>query len=76
LLTMLAIPAGWVLGVFLAQGMAGAISTDMMQVPFHLSRRTYALSALAVFLAALGAVLMVRRRLDRVDLAMALKSRD
>lgn len=76
LLTVLAIPAGWVLGVFLAQGMAEAVSTEMMQLPFHLSRRTYALAALAVFLAALGAVLMVRRRLDRVDLAMALKSRD
>ncbi|MFN7003185.1 MAG: ABC transporter permease, partial [Roseinatronobacter sp.] len=76
LLTLLAIPAGWGLGVFLAQGMADAISTDLIQIPFHLTRRTYALAALAVFIAALGSVLMVRRRLDRVDLAMALKARE
>lgn len=34
------------------------------------------LVALAVFLASLASVLMVRRRLDRVDLATALKARD
>ncbi len=75
-LTLLAIPAGWFLGYFLAQGMADAISTDMMQIPFHLTRRTYALAALAVFLAALASVMVVRRRLDAMDLATALKARD
>ncbi|MGY6537038.1 MAG: ABC transporter permease [Pararhodobacter sp.] len=76
LLTLVAIPIGWVLGYGLAQGLAAAMSTDLMQIPFHITRRTFALAALAVFLAALGSVLMVRRRLDRVDLAMALKARE
>ena len=76
LLTVLAIPLGWVLGYWLAVGLVGAMSTDMFQIPFHITRRTFALAALAVFLAALASVLMVRRRLDRVDLATALKARD
>ncbi len=76
LLTALAIPLGWLAGYGLAQGLVGAMSTDMFQIPFHITRRTFALAALAVFLAALGAVLMVRRRLDHVDLASALKARE
>ncbi len=76
LLTLIAIPFGWLLGYGFAQGLAAAISTDIMQIPFHITRRTFALAALAVFLAALGSVLLVRRRLDRVDLAMALKARE
>ncbi|TQM93862.1 putative ABC transport system permease protein [Roseinatronobacter monicus] len=76
LLTLLAIPLGWVAGYWLAVGLVGAMSTDMFQIPFYITRRTFALAALAVFLAALGSVLMVRRRLDRVDLATALKARE
>ncbi len=75
-LTLLAIPLGWLLGYWLALGLVGALSTDIFQIPFHITRRTFALAALAVFLAALGSVLMVRRRLDRVDLASALKARE
>ncbi len=76
LLTLIAIPIGWVVGTWLAVGLVGAMSTDLVQIPFHITRRTYALAAVAVFLAALASVMMVRRRLDRVDLAMALKARD
>ena len=75
LLTALAIPLGWALGYWLAVGLVAAMSTDMFQIPFHITRRTFALAALAVFLAALAAVLLVRRRLDQVDLATALKAR-
>jgi len=75
LLTALAIPLGWAVGYWLAVGLVAAMSTDMFQIPFHITRRTFALAAVAVFLAALGAVLMVRRRLDQVDLATALKAR-
>jgi putative ABC transport system permease protein len=75
LLTVLAIPLGWGLGYGLARGLVGAMSTDMVQIPFHISRRTFAAAAVAVFVAALVSVLLVRRRLDRVDLATALKAR-
>ena len=76
LLTLLAIPVGWVAGRYLAEAMITAMSTDLMSVPFVITRRTYALAGVAVFAASLAAVLMVRRRLDRVDLATALKARE
>ncbi len=76
LLAVLAVPIGWLLGYQFAQGMVEAISTDVVQLPFAISRRTFAMASIAVLLAALASVLLVRRRLDRVDLASALKARD
>ena len=76
LLTILAIPLGWLMGYWLAFGLVSAMSTDMFQIPFHITRRTFALATLAVSLAALASVLMVRRRLDQVNLATALKARE
>ncbi len=76
LLTLLAIPVGWLAGHLLAETMITAMSNDLMEVPFVITKRTYALAGLAVFLSSLVAVLLVRRRLDKVDLAMALKARE
>lgn len=76
LLTLVAIPVGWGLGYLLAQSMVTAMSNDLMQMPFIITRRTFALAGIAVFIASLAAVLLVRRRLDRVDLVMALKARE
>ncbi len=76
LLALVAVPLGWVLGYQFAQGMVAAISTDVVQMPFVISRRTYAMAGLVVLVGSLGAVLIVRRRLDRVDLVSALKARD
>lgn len=76
LLTLLAIPLGWMAGYGLARGLVGAMSTDLIQIPFLVTRRTYALAAMAVFLAALGSVMVVRRRLDRMEMTTALKARE
>nr|WP_245243084.1 ABC transporter permease [Pararhodobacter sp. SW119] len=75
LLALLAVPLGWVLGSWFAAGMVEAVSTDVVQLPYVVSRRTYAAAAAVVVLASLGAALLVRRRLDRVNLTMALKAR-
>lgn len=76
LLTLVAIPVGWLVGHFLADAMVTAMSNDLMQMPFIITKRTYALAGVAVFVASLAAVLLVRRRLDHVDLVMALKARE
>ena len=75
LLTLIAVPIGWLLGGWFAAGMIEAVSTDVVQIPLVISRRTYAAAAAVVVLASLGAALLVRRRLDRVELATALKAR-
>ena len=76
LLTLFAIPIGWMFGYWLAFGLVEAMSTDMFQIPFYITRRTFALAAIAVFGAAFFSVMLVRRRLDKVHLATALKARD
>lgn len=76
LLTVLAIPLGWVGGRYLAEALITAMSNDLVQVPFVITRRTYTLAGLVVFATSLGAVLLVRRRLDRMELAEALKARE
>ena len=76
LLALLAVPVGWLAGHALASALLGAMQTDAMGLPLVITRRTYALAALAVLGSTLAAVLLVRRRLDRVDLASALKARN
>lgn len=76
LLTLVAIPVGWAAGTWLAQGMVSAVSSDIIQLPFAISRRTYAYAGIAAAVAAFGSVTLVRRRLDRIDLVSALKSRE
>ena len=75
LLTLVAVPVGWVAGHAMAAGLVEAMSNDLIQMPFVITRRTYALAAAVVVLASFVAVMLVRRRLDRVDLASALKAR-
>lgn len=74
LLALLAVPFGWVLGLALAEGMMRAVSTDIIQIPVVVTRRTYALAAIATLVAALAAALVVRRHLDRTDIAAVLKN--
>jgi hypothetical protein len=71
---MLALPLGRGLGYQFAQGTVAAISTDVVQMPFTIPRRTFALASVVV--AALGAVALVQRRVGRGDLVLALKARE
>jgi len=55
---------------------AAGFSTDVVHIPLVITRRTYAISGLIAFVSAFGATLLVRRRLDLVSLATALKQRE
>ncbi|MDR5653835.1 ABC transporter permease [Ruixingdingia sedimenti] len=76
LLTVVAIPVGWLAGYGFAALMAQGISTDLFRIPLVIAPQTYAIAALVAFWAALASALVVRRRLDRVDIATALKRRE
>ena len=76
LLSLLGLPLGWLLGYGVAALTAAGLSTEFVNIPLVVSSRTYAWSSVIVFLSALGSVLLVRRRLDRVDLASALKQKE
>ena len=74
LLTLLAIPVGWLLGTFFSWLLSLAFSMDMLRVPFHITHQTYAFAAAGVILASSLSVLMIARRLKKLDMVSALKS--
>ena len=76
LLTVVAVPVGWVAGYGFARLMTQGFSTDIISLPLVISQATYAQSALTVLAAALVSVLLVRRRLDRIDIVTALKQKE
>jgi putative ABC transport system permease protein len=67
-------------GLFLGYGLAAlantGMSTDTQRFPLVVFPRTYSFAVTVVVVAALASALLVRRRLDRLDLIAVLKSRE
>lgn len=76
LLTLAAVPAGFVLGRGLAELAARALETETQRFPVVISPATYAAAAITILVSAVLSCLVVRRRIDRLDLVAVLKSRD
>ena len=75
-LTLAALPLGVLLGVGLTTLIAAAFENDDQRFPVVLPPRTYAGAIAIVLLAAVAAGLLMRRRLDRMDLIAVLKTRE
>ncbi|MEZ6189373.1 MAG: FtsX-like permease family protein [Planctomycetota bacterium] len=76
LLTLIAIPLGWGIGLGLCWGMVQTWQNDLFRIPFVIELRTYTFAALVVLISASVSALIVRRRLDRLDLVAVLKTRE
>jgi putative ABC transport system permease protein len=76
ILILLAQPLGWVLGYAFALGMIQGFSSDLFTIPFVVETQTYARATLVAFIASAVSALIVRRRIDRLDLVAVLKTRD
>ncbi len=76
ILSIAAVPLGWLLGNRLAWVTVQGFASDLYTVPFIIAPATYAKSALIVLLAAALSALIVRRRIDRFDLVSVLKARE
>jgi putative ABC transport system permease protein len=76
LLTLIALPLGAACGYLLARVLVRAFETELYRVPFVLDPSTYGWALLGGFLATLASVMLVRRRLDRLDLIAVLKTRE
>jgi putative ABC transport system permease protein len=72
----IALPLGMALGDALVHMVADLLKSDQFFFPVVIRARTYAWAALAVLAAALVSALIVRRRIDRLDMVAALKTRD
>ena len=75
-LVALSIPVGLALGAFLSMLSAASLQTEMYRIPVVLGRGTFALAAAVVLIASVLSALLVRRRLNRLDLIGVLKTRE
>lgn len=76
IVTLLAIPAGLVLGKLFATWMVSAFDHELFRFPLVVSDRTNAWAALVVLIASAVSGMIVRRNLDHLDLVAVLKSRE
>lgn len=75
-LTLVAIPIGLVLGYGMAAAMVESFSSDLYALPLIVSETTYFRAAGVVAGATVFSALIVRRRIDRMDLVAVMKTRE
>ncbi len=76
LLALLAQPVGWWMGWRFAKLMTDSFTSDLYSIPLILEPKTFANASLTVLVAALVSVLLVRRRLDNMNLVSVMKTRE
>ncbi|MFN9539443.1 MAG: ABC transporter permease [Planctomycetota bacterium] len=76
ILTLLAVPVGWVIGYGLVASFVQAMDTEIYRIPLVIERTTYLFAALVVILAALVSGLVVQRRIRKLDLIAVLKAQE
>jgi putative ABC transport system permease protein len=70
------VPAGLVFGYWLVRALVVWHETEMFQIPPVIEPRTYAIAIVVVVVAAASSALIVRGRLDALDLVAVLKTRE
>lgn len=76
LITFIAIPVGFVLGYWLCAYLAYALASDLFRVPLTISSKTFSMGALVVLVSASVSGLIVRHKLDHLNLVEVLKTRE
>jgi putative ABC transport system permease protein len=76
LLTLAALPIGSAIGYGLCALIPAAYNTDLYRLPLVLSGRSFFFATAVVLLTAVATALLVRRRIDRLDLVGVLKTRE
>ena len=72
----IALPVGMVLGWALVHTVVDLLRSDQFLFPVVIRARTYAWAALCVVAAGVASAMVVRRRIDRLDMVAALKTRE
>ncbi len=71
-----ALPVGMALGWALTHGIVELMRSDQFFFPVVIRPRTYAWAALCVVAAGVASAMVVRRRIDQLDMVAALKTRE
>lgn len=72
----IALPIGWIAGHALAGLILALISSEEFRIPLVVDSGTYTLASLVMLGAGIASSIVVRRRIDRLDLIGVLKTRD
>ncbi len=75
-LTLLSIPLGFAIGYGLSAAIASAYQWELFRLPLFISGRTWSFAVLVLLGAVVASALVVRRRIDRLDLIAVLKTRE
>lgn len=75
-LTLLALPLGMLLGYGLSLMMVSLFETELYSIPFSANPQTYAWCSLAILIATAVSGLLVRRKLDHLNLLEVLKAKE
>ena len=75
-LGLAAIPVGFAIGTAFSWMLVSGISTELFRLPLVISPRTLLSAALMMSAAGLGSSVLVRRKLDQLDLVAVLKTRE
>ncbi len=76
LLAILAQPVGWLLGAWIAHALSSSFTSDLYAIPLVLNPAAFAWASLVVLAASFVSVLIVRRRIDKMDLVAVMKTRE
>jgi putative ABC transport system permease protein len=76
LLAILAQPLGWLFGAWIATALSNSFTSDLYAIPLVLEPAIFAQASLVVLAASLVSVLLVRRRIDSMDLVAVMKTRE
>lgn len=76
LLTLLAIPLGFLVGYGLCAFIASLFKTDLYRIPLVVEPHTYASSAVVVVVSACASTVVIWRKLGKLDLVAVLKTRE
>jgi putative ABC transport system permease protein len=76
LFTFIAQPPGWAIGYGLAWLLNANMAGELMRTPLNIEHATYVFATLVVLAAATLSALVMRRRIDRLDIVAVLKTRD
>jgi putative ABC transport system permease protein len=75
-IVLVAQPLGWALGWLFSWSVVRGFESDLFRIPFIIERSTFAVSSLIVIAIAILSAMIVRRRVDRLDLVRVLKTKD
>lgn len=75
-LTLAAQPLGWAIGYAFAYTLVKGFENELYRVPLVLDTNVYAAASTIVIAAALASAMIVRRRIDRLNLVAVLKTRE